>query len=114
MYVGNNSDKVRPDEPLEDLEPTPDLWSDVNLNASIVFPRGDNMDRGEVVSWKQDVYGNSIVRENANPILDSRWYEVEFDDGEVTDLTENVIVERMYDQCDENWNALLLLDYLID
>ena len=72
------------------------------------------MDRGEVVSWKQDVDGNSIVRENANPILDSHWYEVEFDDGEVTDLTENVIVERMYAQCDENWNALLLLDSLTD
>ena len=114
IYGGNDGVKGTPDKLPEDLEPTPDLWSDVNLNASIVFPRGDNMDRGEVVSWKQDVDGNSIVRENANPILDSRWYEVEFDDGEVTDLTENIIVERMYDQCDENWNALLLLDSLTD
>ena len=48
IYVGNNGDKVRPDEPLEDLEPTPDLSMGVYLNASIVLPRGDKMAGGKL------------------------------------------------------------------
>ena len=103
-----------PDEPLEELEPTPDLSTDVYLNASIVLPRGDKLARGKVVRRKRDVDGNPIGRENQNPILDTRRYDVEFEDGEETELTANVIAERMYAQCDGNGNDLLLLDSFVD
>ena len=72
------------------------------------------MARGKVVFRKRYVYGNLIGRDNANPILDSRRYKVEFDDGEVTELTANVIAERMYDQCDKNGNDMLLLYSFIE
>ena len=72
------------------------------------------MESGEFVYQKRDVYGNPIGRENANPTLDFPWYEVEFNNGEVTDLTANVIVERMYAQCDKNRNDLLLIHSFID
>ena len=67
------------------------------------------MARGKVVYRKRDVDGNPIVCKNANQILDSRWYEVEFDNGELTELNYNFITERMYAQCDKNRNDLLLL-----
>ena len=92
----------------------PDLSTDVYLNASIVFPRGENIDRGEVVSRKRDVDGKPIGCKNANPILVSCRYKVEFNDFEVMDLTVNVISERMYAQYDESRNDLLLLDSFID
>ena len=114
MYGDNDGTEGTPDEPLKELESTPDLLTDVYLNVSIVLPRGDKMSRGKVVSLKRDVDGNPIGRENANPILDSRQYEVKFDDGEVTDLTANVIAERMYAHFYENRNALLMLDYNIN
>ena len=72
------------------------------------------MSRGEVIPRKRDVYGNPIGCENANPILDSRRYKVEFEDGEVTEITVNAITECTYAKCDENGNDLLLLNYLID
>jgi len=103
-----------PDEPLEELEPTPDLSTDVYLNASIVLPRGEKLAQGKVVRRKRDVDGNPIGRENQNPILDTRRYDVEFEDGEETELTANVIAERMYAQCDGNGNDLLLLDSFVD
>ena len=93
MYHDNDDVKGTPDEPPKELEPTPDLLTEIYLNASIIFPRGYNIDRGGVVPQRHDVNGNPILRENANPILDSRRYEVEFDNGEVTDLTTNVIME---------------------
>ena len=114
MYDNDDGIEVTPDELTEDLEPTPDFSTDVYLNSPIVLPREENMDRGEVVSWKQDVYGKPIGRENVNPILDSRWYEVDFDNGDVTEITANIIVERMYAQCGKKGNDMLLLNSFID
>ena len=45
-------------------------------------------------------FGNS----NDNPILGTREYSVEFDDGEVSKLTEHVIAESMYAACDDPGN----------
>ena len=47
-----------PDEPLEELEPTPDLSTDVYLNASIVLPRGDKLARGKVVRQTIQEHGD--------------------------------------------------------
>ena len=63
---------------------------------SIVLPRGYRLAWGEVVRRKRDVDVNPIGRENQNPILDNRQYEVEFTDDEVTELTDNVIAKQMY------------------
>ena len=78
------------------------------------FHKGTRWLGGKLFLWKLDVDGNAVGRENANPILDSRQYEVNFDSGEVTELTANVTAEQVYYQCDENGNDLLLLDYFID
>ena len=72
------------------------------------------MVRGCVISRKCDTDGNPMGRSHANPILDTRIYNVEFDDGDVTELTTNLITESMYSQCDPNRNQYLLLDQLID
>ena len=105
---------ITSEEPPEGLEPAPDLSTYVYLNASIMLLWGYKIARGEVVSRKRDVDGNPIGCENANPILDSNWYKVEFDNGEVIEFTANVIVERMYAQCDKNRNYLLIIEYFID
>ena len=61
-----------------------------------MLPRGSNFSRGRVIGRKRDTDGNPTGRANANPILDTREYEVEFSNGEVSELTANVIAEYMY------------------
>jgi hypothetical protein len=101
---------------LDDQTPdevTPEAGDDY-VNADISLPKGGSMARGRVIRRKRDVDGNSTGRANANPILDTRIYDVEFDEGDVTELTANMIAQAMYAQCDPDGNQYMLLDQLID
>ena len=51
-------------------------------------------------SRKQDTDRNVAGKANSDPILDTCTYNVEFEDGDVTEFTANVIAENMYSQCD--------------
>ena len=62
----------------------------------ILFPRGDAMARGRVISRKRDANGNPTGRQHDNPILNTRIYNVQFDDGEISELAANVIAENLY------------------
>lgn len=97
------------DEP----EPTPEAH-DQYVNAEVMLPRGDKLARGKVIGRKRDANGDVAGRANANPILDTRTYEVEFADGEINELTANIIATSMYSQCDEGGNEYMLLDSFVD
>ena len=84
----DNSDDETPDEV------TPEA-GDAYINAEISLPKGGSMARGRVIRRKRDVDGNPTGRESSNPILDTRVYDVEFDDGDVTVLTDNMIAQAM-------------------
>ena len=66
------------------------------MNMGLMLPRSGTLARGRVTECKCDHEGNFIGRSNTNTILDSLEYEVKFEDGDVTDLTANVIAESMY------------------
>ena len=51
---------------------------------------------------------------HANPILDTRTYEVEFPDGQTAKYSANIIAENMYAQCDAEGNQYLLLKEIVD
>ena len=53
-------------------------------------------------------------RTNNKPILDTHEYCVEFDDGEFSELMENVIIESMYVVCDDDRNKYLMIDSIVD
>jgi hypothetical protein len=72
------------------------------------------MTKARVTSRKRDVDGNIKGTANDNPISDTREYVVTIDDGDVTDLTANLIAESMYAQCDSDGNQYVLLDSIID
>ena len=111
--------KLQPASPDEELasheirEPTPEA-GDEYVGVSISLPHGGSMARGRVVSRKRDHEDNPVGNRNANPILDTRKYLVEFDDGQVDELTANLIAESMYAQCDAEGNQYLLLDSFVD
>ena len=99
--------------PDEILPPTPES-QDNYINASVLLPRGEGMAKGTVRKRKRDDENNPEGRANSNPILDTREYVVEFEDGQEAALTANVIAQSMYAQCDLEGNTLQLLDCVVD
>ena len=63
---------------------------------------------------KRNRDGNPVGHANDNPILDTRSYIVEFDDGDQTGLTANMIAESLYSQCDPDGNQYDLLEEIVD
>ena len=61
------------------------------VKTSVILPRGNTYARGKSIGQKRNADWNSVRIRNNNPILDNRKYDVEFDDGEVRKLTENMI-----------------------
>ena len=78
-----------------------------------MLPRGNKYSRGKFIVQKRDADGNTVGRTNNNPILDKREYRVEFDDGEVSKLTENEIAESMYSECNYSGNKYLMMESIV-
>jgi hypothetical protein len=106
-----------PVEP-ESHMPEADDWDteafDQYIAAEVRLPKDGQEVLGQVVARKRDPDGNPVGRSNANPILDSRVYEVMFPDGTTAEYSANVIAECMYSQVDNEGNQYLLLDSIID
>ena len=78
------------------------------IGADIMVSHGDTVYRLSVRRRKHDVGGNTIGRANSNPILDTRVYEVEFEDGSMRTYSANVIAGSMYARCGEEGQQCLL------
>ena len=53
------------------------------------------------------------VRAHDIPPLDTREYEIKWDDGGLSAATANVIAELMHDMCDEDDNRVLLFNAMV-
>ena len=72
------------------------------------------MAMGRVTKRARDSDGNPMGTAHDNPILDTRQYIVQFNDGDEAELAANVIATNMYAQCDPEGNQYVLLDSLVD
>ena len=70
--------------------------------------------RGRVIKRSRGLDGEPIGRAHANPLFDTREYEVEFTDGTHERYQANVIAENMYAQVDSEGNEYLLLSEITD
>jgi hypothetical protein len=121
------------DFPSENLTPDPAYFDNTNamdpeygdaeimpkignnyLSAELMLPKGGVMVKGRVTVRKHDRDGNPVGRANDNPILDTRTFIVDFDDGNQTVLTDNMIAEPLYLQCDPDGNQYVLLEEIVD
>jgi hypothetical protein len=108
--TGNADDEIPSPSIGVDVElPTP--AGDNYVNASLMLPCGNLLAHGTVIGRKRDAQGDPIGNANANPIMDSRIYRVEFD---VCELTANIIAEYMYTSCDADGNEYILFDSFVD
>ncbi len=116
-------DAVTPDYSLyeDEVDPviphapdtTPEEF-DNYVGAEVRLPQQGELRVGRVKKRARSETGDVMGTKNDNPILDTRVYEVEFPDGEVSELAANVIAENLYAQCDAEGNTVLLLDAIVD
>ena len=96
------------DDPREELAPTDEV-GDTYVNTELMLHRVSTLSKVQVTGRKRDAGGQVCGPSNKNPILDTIMYLVQFDDGEVTELTVNVISAQMYAQCDPDGNMYVML-----
>ena len=68
----------------------------------------------KVLKRARDNDGNAIGRQNPNPLLDTRVYDCELDDGTVYKYSANVIAENIFSQCDDDGRRQAVLREIID
>jgi hypothetical protein len=87
---------------------------DQYVGAHVRVPIGDEIRYGGFLRRKRELDGTARGRANANPMLDTRTYEIEFPDGRSDEYTTNVIAENMYAQCDIECRQYNLMEGIID
>jgi hypothetical protein len=108
--------KVYGDDSIKEADDFSPLITDTNyLNMELALPRdGEEPAFARVTKRMKDDNGNPVGRAHANPILDTRMFEVEFLDGTKQALSANVIAENMFAQVDGEGRRLMLLKEIID
>jgi hypothetical protein len=86
---------------------------DQHVGASVQLSIGDKVQNGNVTGRKRGLDGVAKGKASANPILDTRTYNVGFPDGHSEEYTANVVAENMYAQCDEEGNQFLMLQDIV-
>ena len=102
-----------PDEIKEAPPPAPEA-SDNYIRSRLQLTRGQSLAQGRMMNRARDNDDNVIGRANKNPILDTRGYIVEFEDGEQAELAANTIAQSMYAQCDPDGNQYVMVDLIVD
>jgi len=72
------------------------------------------MSYGTVMKQKRGIDGELQGCSNANPILDTSIYEVEFDDGSTEAYSANIIAEHIYLQVDGEGYTQYMLNEIVD
>lgn len=92
---------------------TPEEY-DQYISARVMLPHLGENAIAEVKRRKRDLDGNPIGQRHANPLLDTRTYEIQFEDGSTEEVTANLIAESLWSQCDAEGNEELLMDEIVD
>ena len=99
----------------EEDERTPEVLDDTYLNMEVALPRdSDGPELAKVVKRLRDKDGIPIGTANDNPILDTRVYEVEYQDGHSASLAANAIAENLFAQIDDDGHRSVLLQDIVD
>jgi len=106
------------DEPEGTAQPEMDNYTDDTydsyLGAELLVPHGDTYISGRVMKRIRDDEGNPIGQRHQNPLLDTRQYEVQFQDGSTSEYTANLIAENLYSQCDTEGRRHLVFKEIVD
>jgi hypothetical protein len=96
-----------------DDEFTLEVFNDTYLNMELALPSGDGAEPAFARVLKQLRDANGLPTHD-NPILDSRMYEVEYQDGHKLAMAANAIAQNLFAQVDAEGNRHVLFDKIID
>jgi hypothetical protein len=100
---------------IDDIKEENDVDTyDQYVGSRVRVPIGDEIRSRKVVRRKRDLDGTMRGWANANSMLDTRTYEIEFPDGQRDEYTANVISENMYAQCDIEGRKYNLMEGIVD
>ena len=74
---------------------------------------GNKLETARVKKRMKNEAGNPIGKAHSNPILDSRVYELEYEDGYTVPVSANTIVENLFNQVNDEGRRLMILDTII-
>jgi hypothetical protein len=100
---------------IDDIKEEHDVDTyDQYVGAHVRVPIGNEIRSGKVVRRNRQLDGTLRGRANANSMLDTITYEIEFPDGRSDEYTANVIAENMYAQCDIEGMQYNLMEGIVD
>jgi hypothetical protein len=100
---------------IDDIKEEHDVDTyDQYVGFHVRVPIGDDIRSGEVVRRKRELDGTVRGLANANSMLDTRTYEIEFPDGRSDEYTTNVITDNIYAQCDIEGRQYNLMEGVFD
>ena len=101
----------------DDRKDLADVQADPYVGMELALSRGDEGETKKHAIVKRrliDQDGKPIGNASANPLFDSRRYEIEYVDGYVEELTANIIAENLIAQVDEEGRRQMMLSEIVD
>ena len=93
---------------------TPDSY-DNYINMEIALDQGEEQpEYARVKKQLKDNQGRPIGIESENTIINTRMYEVKYQDVHTVALAANIIAENIFSQVDEEGNHSVLFDEIVD
>ena len=84
------------------------------IGSKFKTQRGGKQVHGRVKDRVRNEAGSLMGKHNANPLLDTSRYVVEYEDGSLDELSANIIAEAIYAQVDDEGRDYVLLDAIVD
>ena len=109
-----------PDMPLEPEALMPEVEEvtaeeyDEYIGAEVLMPSGDGHMKAVVKRRTHNDDGKPVGLKNSNPILDTREYHLEYEDGSTQVYAANLVAENIYAQVDDEGNMFSLMESIID
>ncbi|GFH47961.1 hypothetical protein CTEN210_14370 [Chaetoceros tenuissimus] len=105
-----DGDPVSADNQATFEQPVKDLLVGMELN----MPQVDEMRRAKVLRKSTDSQGETVGEHDANPLISTLSYDIQFDDGEIQQVGANIIAQNLYSQIDGFGNAFTMLEGILD
>jgi hypothetical protein len=100
---------------IDDIKEENDVDTyDQYVGAHVRVPIGYEIQSRKVVRRKRNMDDTVRGRANANSMLDTGTYEIEFPDGRIDEYTSSIIAENMYSQCDIEGRQYNLMEGIVD
>ena len=84
------------------------------IGMEVNLPQMDELRRAKIIRKSTGPDGEEYGHGDPNPLLSTLAYDVKFDDGEIKQVSANIIAQHMHSQVDADGHISTLLDGILD